>query len=134
MSSQGIELATLAFQASTLNHSTMLTVHELQLKPRNYISVSPHVAIPVLYKFNYVRCVLELTVRKIYISFYQCRCHLLQFTELCMNTPNPNQFDTGIAMCVNFNQFLRQCKVPLRLTFYVPNLGSHTQKMTSLAS
>ena len=39
---------------------------------------------------------------KIVISFYRCRCYLLQFTELCTNTPNHNQFDTYVLTCVDF--------------------------------
>ena len=34
---------------------------------------------------------------KICISFYQFRCYQLLFKELCMNTPNRNQFDTWIV-------------------------------------
>ena len=34
--------------------------------------------------------------------FYQCRCYLLLFTELCRNTPNHNQFDTCIVRPVDF--------------------------------
>ena len=34
---------------------------------------------------------------KMCISFYQFRCYQLLFKELCMNTPNRNQFDTWIV-------------------------------------
>ena len=34
---------------------------------------------------------------KICISFYQFRCYQLLFKELCMSTPNRNQFDTWIV-------------------------------------
>ena len=39
----------------------------------------------------------NLMTDKICISFYQFRCYQLLFKELCMNTPNRNQFDTWIV-------------------------------------
>ena len=39
----------------------------------------------------------NLMLDKICISFYQLRCYQLLFKELCMNTPNRNQFDTWIV-------------------------------------
>ena len=39
----------------------------------------------------------KLMSDKICISFYQFRCYQLLFKELCMNTPNRDQFDTWIV-------------------------------------
>ena len=34
----------------------------------------------------------------------KCWCYPLKFTEHGLNTQNYNQYDTGIAACVDFNQ------------------------------
>ena len=48
------------------------------------------------------RCVLELAVIQIVHFFYQCRCYLLQFTNLSISTPNRNQFDTCVITRIDF--------------------------------
>ena len=55
-----------------------------------------------LYKLIMYRCIFELFGRQKSALFYQCRCYLLLFTELCMNTPNHNQFDSCIVRPVDF--------------------------------
>ena len=50
-------------------------------------------------KLIMVRYILELTVRQNLHFFYQCRCNLLLFTELGMNTRNHNTFDKCIGKC-----------------------------------
>ena len=52
-------------------------------------------------KLIFVRCVLELTVWKNMYFFYQYRCYLFLFTELCMNKPNHNRFHTYIVTRVD---------------------------------
>ena len=47
--------------------------------------------------------ILELTVRQNLHFFYQCRCNLLLFTELGMNTGNHNTFDKCIGKCWFFS-------------------------------
>ena len=44
------------------------------------------------------------------ISFYQFRCYLLQFTKLCINTSNHNQFDTWVVTRIDFIHMPRKCK------------------------
>ena len=61
-----------------------------------------------------------------------------KLNHLFIALPNPS-IDTLKSLTKDFFQFIwgSKCdriKVPFLLTFYVPNLGSRTQKMTSLAS
>ena len=67
---------------------------------------STHVAMPVSILSQKDVCWNWLS-DNICIFFYQCRCYLLQFIELCKNIPNHNQFDTLVGMRVDFNQTQR---------------------------
>ena len=54
-------------------------------------------------KWIMVRYILELTVRQNLHFFYQCRCNLLLFTELGMDTRNHNTYDKVLILTINRN-------------------------------